>query len=56
MFFNCLGNNIHFSEFEYGNEISFEQFQIFLDKKMEDEKKKKVNFKNDILPKIKKLL
>ena len=29
--------NIHFSEFEYGNEISFQQFQYFLDKKMENE-------------------
>ena len=48
--------NIHFSEFEHGNEISFEQFQIFLDKKMEDENKRKVNFKNDILPKIKKII
>ena len=48
--------NIHFSEFEYGNEISFQQFQNFLDKKMENENKMKIDFKNDILPKVKKII
>ena len=52
--------NIHFSEFEYGNEISFQQFQNFLDKKMENENKIKIkikiDFKIDILPKVKKII
>ena len=44
--------NINFSKFEFGNEISFEQFQNSLI----NEHKLNLNVKNDIIPKIKEII
>ena len=44
--------NSNFGKYEFGNEVSFQDFQKNIDVNYE----KKVNFKNDILPKIKEII
>ena len=44
--------NSNFGKYEFGNEVSFSDFQKNIDINYE----KKVNFKNDILPKIKEII
>ena len=45
--YSILKHNIHFSKIEIGNEIPFYEFQNKLDRKKTGQ-----NFKNDIYPKI----
>ena len=44
--------NSNFGKYEFGNEVSFKDFQRNIDANYD----KKVNFKNDILPKIKEII
>ena len=45
--------NINFSKFEFGNEVSFDDLQYNIDSNYPNSK---INFKNDIMPKIKKII
>ena len=46
----------NFEKYEKGNEISYKEFQHFLDEEHENNNKPKIVFTEDILPKIKKII
>ena len=48
--------NPNFSKKEIGNEISFEIFQNSLDKLLKEQKKENINFRKDVLPKVKEII
>ena len=48
--------NQNFSKKEIGNEISFDIFQQSLDKLLKEQKKENINFRKEILPKIKEII
>ena len=49
-------HNSNFEKYEKGNEISYKEFQHFLDEEHENNNKPKIVFTEDILPKIKKII
>ena len=48
--------NPNFSKFEKGNEISFDYFQQSLNQRLKEQKKENINFRKDVLPKMKDII